>query len=227
MAQTTRKPKVIVSGIMFWYPLAGVAYQFLHYLLGLRRLGYDVWYVEDSARLVYDPTINDFNPDASGNITAIQPLLKMHGFGDHWAFRGNYPNGKCYGLTEPEILKLYRESAALLNVTGAQELREEHTVCPCKIYVESDPFAWQVRIANDDAEAIDHVGAHDLHFTFGENIGEPDCDIPTDRYNWMTTRQPVILDLWEREDQAEGKVYNTITTWKNEGREVTYRGETY
>jgi hypothetical protein len=28
------KGKIIVSGILFWYPLAGVAWQFLHYLLG-------------------------------------------------------------------------------------------------------------------------------------------------------------------------------------------------
>ena len=33
---------VIVSGILFWYPLAGVSYQFLHYLIGLQALGYDV-----------------------------------------------------------------------------------------------------------------------------------------------------------------------------------------
>ena len=36
-----RKGKVLVFGILFWYPLAGVTYQFLHYLIALRRLGYD------------------------------------------------------------------------------------------------------------------------------------------------------------------------------------------
>src|SRR6187431_490886 len=50
-----RRGKVIVFGILFWYPLAGVTWQFLHYLLALRRLGYDVYYVEDSGRYVYDP----------------------------------------------------------------------------------------------------------------------------------------------------------------------------
>jgi len=29
------KGKVIVFGILFWYPLAGVTFQFLHYLIGL------------------------------------------------------------------------------------------------------------------------------------------------------------------------------------------------
>ena len=32
-----------------------MTWQVLHHLVGLRRLGFDVWYVEDSDRLVYDP----------------------------------------------------------------------------------------------------------------------------------------------------------------------------
>src|SRR4051812_42884765 len=116
---TVSKGKIIVCGIIFWYPLAGVTYQFLHYLLGLRRLGYDPYYVEDSGRWIYDPHINDLSPDASGNIRAVVSVLEEHGFSGRWAFRGNYPGGKCYGMTEEEILKLYREADALLNVTGA------------------------------------------------------------------------------------------------------------
>ena len=62
------KGKIIVSGILFWYPLAGVTFQFLHYLLGLRRLGYDVHYVEDSGRYVFDPVLDDLTPDAGRNV---------------------------------------------------------------------------------------------------------------------------------------------------------------
>src|SRR5215212_4125661 len=118
--------KIIVFGILFWYPLAGVTYQFLHYLLGLRRLGYDAWYVEDSGRWVYDPRINDLTPDVSGNLAAVVPVLEAHGFGGRWAFRGNYPGGQCYGMSGGQLLALYREADAFLNVTGAQEIREEH-----------------------------------------------------------------------------------------------------
>src|SRR5436853_4094933 len=101
------RAKIIVFGILFWYPLAGVTYQFLHYLLGLRRLGYDPYYVEDSGRWVYDPRIDDFSPDASGNIAAIAPVLEAHGFGGRWAFRGYYDGGRCYGMDESELLRLY------------------------------------------------------------------------------------------------------------------------
>src|SRR3989442_5123837 len=99
------KGKIIVSGILFWYPLAGVTFQFLHFLLGLRRLGYDPYYIEDSGRWIYDPRLNDLSPDASGNIATVLPMLEKYGFGDRWAFRGNYPHGPCYGLTQQPILQ--------------------------------------------------------------------------------------------------------------------------
>ena len=116
------KGKIIVFGILFWYPLAGVTFQFLHYLLGLRRLGYDPYYVEDSGRWIYDPRLNDLSPDARANIEAVLPALKAHGFGDRWAFRGNYPGGKCYGMTEPQMLNLYKEADAFLNVNRPEDL---------------------------------------------------------------------------------------------------------
>ena len=226
-AEPGSKGKIIVFGILFWYPLAGVTYQFLHYMLGLRRLGYDPYYVEDSARWVYDPHLNDLTPDASRNIAAIAPVLAAFGFEDRWAFRGNYPDGQCYGMTEREILALYGDCDAMLNVTGAQELRDEHMVCPRRIYVESDPFTTQVRVAQGNEPAIAALAAHDTHFTFGENVGQPDCDLPGGMFNWQPTRQPVATDLWKQDQPSPGAAYNTITTWHNKGKNVEYRGETY
>src|ERR1051326_1369601 len=135
------KGKIIVFGILFWYPLAGVTYQFLHYLLGLRKLGYDVYYIEDSGRWIYDPKLNEFSPDVTGNLESVVPVLEAHGLAGRWAFCGNYPGGRSSGITEPQILQLYREADAFLNVTGAQEIRDEHRAIPRRIYVESDPFA--------------------------------------------------------------------------------------
>jgi hypothetical protein len=225
-AERPRKGKVIVFGILFWYPLAGVTYQFLHYLIGLRRLGYDPWYVEDSGRWVYDPRINDLSPDASGNVAAVTPVLAAHGFGDRWAFRGHYPGGRCYGLSEEQLLRLYKEADAFLNVTGAQEIREEHLACPRRIYVESDPFASQVKVAAGDAATIATLEAHTAHFSFGENLGSPDCDVPVERFRWLPTRQPVVPELWAGPEKG-GEAYTTITTWRNKGKDVRYRGDTY
>jgi hypothetical protein len=219
--------RIIVFGILSWYPLAGVTYQFLHYLIGLRRLGYDPYYVEDSGRWIYDPVLNDLSPEASRNVQKVAPVLEEHGFGDRWAFRGRYPGGRCYGISETDLRQLYRDADAFLNVTGAQEIRDEHRQCRRRIYVESDPFASQVKVATGDQATIAALDAHDTHFTFGENVGNPDCAVPVERYTWLPTRQPVALDLWRHTLPADGAPYTTITTWHNTGKDVTYKGERY
>lgn len=226
--ERSSKGKIIVFGIIFWYPLAGVTYQFLHYLMGLRRLGYDPYYVEDSGRWIYDPLSFEFSPDASCNIAAVAPILETHGFANRWAFRGNYPGGRCYGMTEEQLLQLYRQADAFLNVTASQELREEHMACPRRIYVESDPFAVQIKVAQGDEPTIKALEAHDTLFTFGENLGAPDCDIPVERFRWLPTRQPVAMELWENPfPPARGTAFSTITTWHNKGKDLEWRGETW
>jgi hypothetical protein len=219
------KGKIIVFGILMWYPLAGVTWQFLHYLIGLRRLGYDVYYVEDSGRWIYDPRLNDLSPDVTGNLAAVVPALEANGFRDRWCFRGNYPGGKCYGMTEAQLLRLYREADAFLNVTGAQELRDEHMAVKRRIYVETDPVASQIKVFNRDKETIATLKAHDTHFSFGENFYASDCKVPLEMFQWKRTRQPVILEFWANRKKAN--TYTTIATWKNTGKDIVYQGKTY
>jgi hypothetical protein len=224
---TARPPKgkIIVFGILFFYPLAGVTYQFLHYLIGLRRLGYDPYYVEDSARWIYDPRLNDMAPDPTGNIAMVLPALKAHGFGDRWCFRGGYEGGGCHGLSESQLLQLYRDADAFLNVTGAQEIRDEHRAVKRRLYVETDPFVAQVKVAKGDQGMIDLLAAHDTHFSFGENLGAPDCDVPIKGFHWRPTRQPVATELWNDGAPTGGPNYTTITTWHNKGKDIEWRGE--
>ncbi len=224
MTSVAPKGKIIVFGILFFYPLAGVTYQFLHYLIALRRLGYDPYYVEDSARWIYDPRLNDMSPDVSGNLEMVLPALKAHGFENRWCFRGKYEGGGCFGLGESELAQLYRDADAFLNVTGAQEIRDEHRAVKRRIYVESDPFVAQVKVAKGDQGMIDLLAAHDAHFSFGENLGAPDCLVPVGKFHWQPTRQPVVIDLW-RGSPAGGDTYNTITTWHNKGKDIEWQGD--
>lgn len=222
---TQSRGKVVVSGIVFWFPLAGVTFQFLHYLIGLKRLGYDVYYIEDPSQWVYNPRLHDLSPDATENVQAVAPILEAHGFSGRWAFRGNYPGGRSYGMSADQIVRLYRGADVLLNVTG-QEIREEHLACPRRIYIESDPFSFQVRAAQGDQKTIRHLAAHDTHFTFGENVGADDCSVPQAGFTWFPTRQPVVLDLWNAH-QERGAAYTTITTWTNKGKNIVYGGDTF
>src|SRR5260370_41611584 len=50
-----KRKRIVVMGFMGSMPIAGVIWQHIHYIVGLQRLGHDVYYIEDSARLPYNP----------------------------------------------------------------------------------------------------------------------------------------------------------------------------
>ncbi len=98
---------------------------------------------------------------------------------------------------------------------------------PRRIYVETDPVVSQIKVSEGDEATIKQLAAHDAHFTYGENIGQPDCLLPCERFKWRPMRQPVVIDMWHHDYPADGAPYTTITTWKNKGRNIIYKGEKY
>ena len=51
---STQRLRVIVTGLIAQHPsLGGVAWDYVQYAAGLRRLGHDVYYVEDSGEWPY------------------------------------------------------------------------------------------------------------------------------------------------------------------------------
>jgi hypothetical protein len=165
--------------------------------------------------------------DASSNVDIVAPVLAAHGLADRWVYRGNYEHGCCYGKTEQELRELYRTADAFLNVTAAQELREEHLAISRRIYIESDPFPAQVMAAAGDASTQERLAGHDTHFTFGESVGTPACTLPTAGISWLPTRQPVATELWSPGAEHPAAVFTTITTWQHRGKDLEYQGKIY
>ena len=81
----TRK-RIVVMGFMAGCPIAGVVWQHIHYIVGLQRLGHEVFYIEDSARSPYDPTTNEVNNDYSYAIAALDRLAVRFEFEDAGPF---------------------------------------------------------------------------------------------------------------------------------------------
>ena len=44
------RKRIVVMGFMAGCPIAGVVWQHIHYIVGLQRLGHEVYYIEDSAQ---------------------------------------------------------------------------------------------------------------------------------------------------------------------------------
>src|SRR5689334_9300566 len=78
--------RILFAGIIARYPFGGVTWCSLMYLLGLRALGHDVFYVEDTGECVYDPIQNRVSIDPSYGTTLIHEALGRYGLGDRWSF---------------------------------------------------------------------------------------------------------------------------------------------
>jgi hypothetical protein len=88
------KPKVIVVlGIMGCMPVAGtgMAWNTIQHLVGLRRLGYDVYYVEATGVWPFNATTDD----CTFPVTYISTLLSRFGFRDKWAYVATHSDGRC------------------------------------------------------------------------------------------------------------------------------------
>ena len=220
------RKRILVLHLAGRYPLGGIGWQAIHYVVGLSRLGHDVYYVEDSGACPYDPGVRSVVQDCSANVAFLARTMERFGLGDRWAYREVHQD-RCYGLSCERIDELYREADALLNLCGATRLREEHLRCPVRMYVETDPVHEQIRLAAGDAETREFLDAHTHHATYGENLGRPGCPVPAPRYAWKATRPPVVLDLWEFRPDPQCETFTTVATWKNVGKDVSYAGERY
>jgi hypothetical protein len=220
------KPKVIVVlGIMGCLPVAGtgVAWNTIQHLVGLRRLGYDVYYVEATGEWPFNATTDD----CSFPVTYISTLLGRFGFQDKWVYVAAHSDNRCYGLSARQLQSLYARADAIINLFGGTILREEHMGCPIRIYLETDPVVHQIRIANGEQKYIDLVDAHTALFSWGENYGAPDCGVPLERFTYKQTRPPVILDFWEAPCHPDARRFTTIAHWDQSGKDLDYRGERY
>lgn len=220
--------KIVVLGMLTKMPVAGVAWQTLHYLLGFRRLGYDVYYVEAHART--PSMLMSSEHDDSSRMAAdyLGTLMSRFDLADRWAFHALHADGRCYGLSESGLKRLYRSAAVIVNLHGGTQPLPEHIESGRLVYVETDPVQLQVELHDGVQSTVDFLAPHQAFFTFGENLGNPDCGLPTsDRFAFQPTRQPVVLDLWARPATDTRAVFTTVGNWRQDWRPVTLDGQTY
>jgi hypothetical protein len=99
--------------------------------------------------------------------------------------------------------------------------------CPVRIYLQTDPVHDQVRVMEGDASTIANLAAHTHHFTYGVNIGAPDCPVPSEKFDWRPTFPPVVMDLWPPRPGVDGSPFTTVATWRNAGKDLRIGGESY
>jgi len=222
------RPRIVVAGGVGAMPFAGVAWQVLSYLEGFRRLGHEVFYLEDTQRWPYDPVRETVCDDAAPAIAYVRALMTRAGLERDWAYR-DVASDELHGCTEQVLGETLAGADVLVNLSGVMVLRDEHMRVPARVYLETDPVLAQIEVAQGRRFTIDFLSSHTHHFSYGENLGAPDCGVPVERFDYRPTRPPVILDWW-RPDPARSatdrRAFTTIANWRQTSKDIEWQGRT-
>lgn len=234
--------RIIVSGLIAQHPtLGGVAWDYLAYVVGLHRMGHDVYYLEDSGQWPYrldgGPTGTDWVAGTcEANVSHLDAVLGRFGLGDRWAYR--FPrDGSWHGLGDGMRGEVVATADLVLNVSGALEHPEQYAGTGRLVYLDGDPVLTQIRYEAGAAgldlveqertslEALKgRIDDHDAHFSFGERLAAS-AVVPASAISWRPTRQPILLDEWST-DRPLGASFTTVMSWTSY-RPAVFRGETY
>jgi hypothetical protein len=222
--------KAIVTGMIASYPVGGVVWDYAQYALGLERLGFEVFYLEDTGWQTYDPRKGEYGEDCSYAVKFLETsLAKLSpSLARRWRFRNM--DGKTFGLDDKTFSAVLRDADLFLNVSGGTLLRDEYLACKRKVLIDSDPGWNHFRNfpkwdANPNWQGSHGFRAHDFFFTYAERIGRPDCPLPEFGLRWQPTRPLVVLDCWHA--VPPGEKWTTVMTWKNFQEAIQYNGATY
>jgi hypothetical protein len=214
--------RIIVTGLIAQYPLGGMTWHYMQYLLGLTRLGHDVYYLEDTGAGPYNPRAGGVAKDSAYNVEYLAGVMTRFGLQDKWAYRF-YERPQWFGLPDIKRTAVIRSADLLINVSGMLAWPEEYREVRRLAYVDTDPVFNQVKLAQDRVDFRKLIDAHDVHFSFGELFSKSAL---ATGYYWRPTRQPIALSEW-RPAQPRRNVFTTIMNWTASKNPLVYGGQTY
>jgi hypothetical protein len=228
--------RIIVTGMVGLYPVGGVAWDYLQYVIGFARLGHDVYYHEDTWSWPYHPVEKTHTSDGGYSAGYIGDFFKAYApdLRDHWHYF--HLHEKSYGMEWSAFKEVARTADMFLNVSGACMIPEELSPKCVKIFLDTDPGYNQIMLSErlSWSENVERwcgsVAAHDQHFTYAENIHGADCIVPAAGFQWKTTRMPVATDLWAPHAQArlpENAPWTTVMTWNAFKGKLIYKDVEY
>lgn len=216
---------VIVSGaVANRYGKGGSLWARLQYVLGLKRLGCDVRFVEQ---------IHQANcTDASGAVTSFEDSVQLAYFCsvmDEFGLTGSASlvlgsGEQIWGTALGELEEIAGATDVLLNISGHLTWGRVKEAVRARIYLDQDPAFTQFWHSSGQDVGLE---GHDFYFTVGENIGRPGCGIPTDGIDWRATRPPVVIEDWPVSVDGNPDRFTTVASWRGTYGTIEHDGKVY
>jgi hypothetical protein len=211
--------RIVISGALARRPgVGGHAWVFLQYLLGFRRLGYDVLFVD----WLDDETCGGPVEHSQG-AGYLRSVMDEFDLAESFTLLDRATGVAADGLPREDVLRRTRSCAFLLNVMGYLDDEEVLECAPLRVFLDIDPGFPQMWRELGLADVF--VG-HDKFVTIGGSIGREDCAIPTCDLEWVPTIPPVVLERWPTQPPRNG-AFTSICSWRGAFAPVDYQGTTY
>jgi hypothetical protein len=221
-----QKMRIVVLGYIIRGPLGGLAWHHLQYVLGLSELGHDVYFIEDSDDFpsCYDPSRHITDVDPTYGLRFICETFDRLGLPDRWGYHDAHRN-RWHGPLDGHAEKICRSADVFLNVSGINPVRAWLEQVPHRVLIDTDPVFTQIRHLTDPA-AQQLAAQHTSFWSFAENVGKADCNVPDDGLPWQATRQPVVLSAWSVAPGPRDGPYTTVMQWDSY-KHRDYKGRRY
>jgi hypothetical protein len=208
-------PRVVVCGALAnKVGNGGATWTRLSWLFGFRQLGCEVYFIEQLA--------DGSGIDRPAAVAYFHRTIERFGLGGAAALidaNGTWSEGANFN----ELLSVAQNADLLVNITGHLTYARLFERFRRKVYVDLDPGFTQIWYA--DGTSAMHLDGHDAFFTVGENIGTPECSIPTGGIPWRPIRQPIVLDQWPMAPVEAPDRFTTIASWRGPYAPIQFQGQ--
>jgi hypothetical protein len=218
--------RVVVAGALANKPFnGGEAWVRLNWLLGLRRLGLEVHFVEqlDAASCV-DVGGSPVAPERSRQVAYARSVLDRFALADHATLLID-DGPRTVGRSEAELLELIDSADALVNISGHLRAPALLARARRRVLVDVDPGYTQMWHLQGLLGT--QLADHDLHLTVAAAIGRPGCSIPTAGVRWRPVQRPVVLDEWPVVTCPAVDRFTTVASWRGGHGRVEHAGRAY
>jgi hypothetical protein len=190
----------------------GATWAVLQYLLGFRRLGHDVCFVETLEKSALQPAGAPLV--RSANAAYFLQVGTDFGLEDRSALLVAGTE-ETVGMPFADLREFARRADVLINISGLLADETLTARIPLRVYLDLDPAFNQLWHATQGIDM--RFDGHSHFVTIGQAIGRPDCRVPTCGRAWITTPQPVVLAHWPVAEHITYDGLTTVANWRGYG----------
>jgi len=216
---------IVFAGSLAQRPhVGGHTWVFLQYLLGFKKLGWDVLFLDRlEPEMCVDANGAACPLEQSVNVTYLRDVMTT--FGIEHDFSVACDGGTRFvGLGREEVLARVGNAGTFINVMGFFSDPEILSAARHRVFFDIDPGFGQMW---RELGWHDPYQGYDRFVTVGERVGLPGCTVPTCGIDWITTRQPIVLEHWPVTAPAPDGSFTSIGAWRGPYAPIEYHGKTY